>query len=141
MRKRMVIGLLTAFAALLLAAAANATLPRYYTSVRQMQNTIAMRGVDFTGFKFLRGYRVKVDIARCIGLPRYGMRGRLYHGFKCRITTPDESKFNIWVLATGARRFWVDSANLIYSASAKAENCIQYGGDWAYCLSKYARHH
>jgi hypothetical protein len=106
-----------------------------------MQNTIETRGVSFDGFTYLNGYHVVVDTAKCQGLRRYGVRyvsGRtVFHGFKCRVTTDDESRYTLWVLATSRTSFYLDTARLDWSSDARVENCIDWGTDWANCLGQY----
>lgn len=120
-------------------------LSKAYLPRTEMQNLIDTRGVSFTGFAHLNGYHVNVDIAKCLGLRRYGVRvvsGRtLFYGFKCSITTDDESRFTLWVFARSRTRFYVESARLDYSSTAVVEDCLEWGlewgGDWAVCLGKY----
>ena len=97
---------------------------------------------ELTGFNHLRGYRVVVDFAKCRGLRRYGVRhvsGRTaFHGFKCTITTDDESRYTLWSFGTSRSSFYLKWARLDWSSEALVENCIEYTDqDWEKCLGKY----
>jgi hypothetical protein len=121
--------------------ASAATATKAYVTTTRMQNLIEANGVSFSGFAHLNGYRVRVDVSRCLGLRRLGARSvggtTMFSGFKCRITTDDESVYTLWLHATTQTHFSIDSAALVSSSSPRVENCVNSGGDWAACVGQY----
>lgn len=134
--------ILCAGIALFVAAAGRASIStKAYLTTVQMQNVVETRGVNFSGFTHLNGYHVNVDVAKCLGLRRLGVltvAGKsVFFGFKCQVTTNDESIYTIWIHAVSKTRFAIDSAALVSSTNPRVENCITYGGDWTACVGQY----
>lgn len=108
-----------------------------YMRPARMQYLIERGGVNFTGFPHVSGYKIVVDIARCRGLPRYGMRGSLFHGFRCSITTDDDSRYTLWMVASSWSSYYADMARLDWSSNTYVANCLEFSGDWEKCLGQY----
>jgi hypothetical protein len=59
-----------------------------------------------------------------------------YHGFKCGIITPNESRYTVWVTAVSSTRFGLQQTGLVSTSSAAEQSCLDYGGTWLQCFNK-----